>query len=467
MKFGAYFEHVINNQPNSANPQGDLTFDTSNPNTSGNAYADMLLGRVQSFSQQNFNALHNEAYNTFEFFAQDSWKVTRRLTIDYGMRFQHLGQWYDRQGLGFAVYNPATYTSDQNAYFPGIAWNKIDSSVPLSGFPTRKLFYAPRFGMAWDIFGSGKTVLRGGWGAYRFHSPQSTDGLDTPTGSFGSSIPNPLNVAQIDQINTPKQSTFQSAPVLVSRSNDQQPATYSYSFTISQRVTQGALLELAYVGNQSNYLFEDKFHNVNAVPYGTLLNVPNNTSVNYNAYRPLSYYQDIFIQTPDAYSNYNSFQMSFKHQRGRFNYLFNYTFSKVLGLNNNSGTAGLTSAGTIDQLNIDQNYGPLPYDRRHIFNAAYSVELGSPIKSNPLAMGLVNGWQISGITQWQSGTNLQMNTGNGNFNLSGFSSIAINGTNSIQVQPQLTCNPTSGLKDHQSSIPPASRLQLRDTTDQP
>ncbi len=449
MKFGAYYEHVINNQPSNNDSQGDLTFDSSNPNSSGNAYADMLLGQVQTFSQANYNVLHNEAYNTLEFFAQDSWKIARRLTVDYGMRFQHLGQWYDRQGLGFAVWNPATYTSNPSAYLPGIAWNKIDSSVPISGLPTRALFYAPRFGLAWDIFGTGKTVLRGGWGAFRFHSPQSTDGLDTPTGAYTTSVTN-TTLATVDTLTPAADSTYQSNPLVVNRNDSQQPVTYSYSFTISQQVFQGALLELSYVGNQSKYLFEDVFNNLNALPYGKLFNVANNTDSGvFNALRPFNYYQDVYQLTPDSYSNYNGFQASFKHQRGRFNYMFNYTFSKAMGINNSAGISGITSSSTIDRLNMANDYGPLPFDRRHIFNAAYSLELGSPLKANLLARGLVNGWQISGITQWQSGVNLQMNTGNSNFNLGGINPITINGTPSIQVQPVLTCNPTSNLGPHQ------------------
>jgi hypothetical protein len=84
-KFGFYSEYVINNQPSNNSAQGDLTFDIANPNTSGNAYGDMLLGRANSFTQWNYNVLHNEAYRLFEFYAQDSWKVTRRLTLDIGM----------------------------------------------------------------------------------------------------------------------------------------------------------------------------------------------------------------------------------------------------------------------------------------------------------------------------------------------------------------------------------------------
>jgi hypothetical protein len=454
-KFGAFYEHVINNQPSNNFSNGEFNFSKTSPISSGNAYADMLLGRASSFDQQNFNVLHNEAYNIFEFYAQDSWKVTRRLTVDYGMRFQHLGNWLDRQGLGFAVWTPSTFVNDKAAFLPGISWNKRDSSIPLSGFPSRKLFYAPRFGMAWDVFGSGKTVLRGGWGAYRFHTAQSTDGLDAPTGSYSQSIASPMTFAQIEQLTPAALSTYQSGQLVLDRNDDQQPLTYSYSFTISQRMIGSSVLELSYVGNQTKYLYENAYHNINAVPYGTLLNVPDANSANYNLFRPNQYYQDLKIGRNDAYSNYNGFQASWNRQRGRVGYLLNYTYSKALGINSGSGLGG-NNANTLD---INQNYGPLSFDRRHLFNAAYSIELPSPIQHHAILEGVVNGWQISGITQFQSGVNLQQNNGSVNFNLNppagtlpggnNLSARTVAGTESVSLMPLVTCNPTANLREHQ------------------
>jgi hypothetical protein len=456
MKYGAYFEHVINNQPSNNYSNGELNFSHSAAGSSGNAYADMLLGYAANFDQQNFNVLHNEAYNIFEFFAQDSWKVTRKLTVDYGMRFQHLGQWYDRQGLGFAVYTPSTFVNDPNAFLPGISWNKRDKNIPLSGAPTRALFYAPRVGMAWDVFGSGKTVVRGGWGAYRYHTPQSTDGLDAPTGSYSSGIGNPAFLRDIEKLVPAALSTFQSSQTVLSNS-DQQPLTYSYSFTISQRVGGGSVLEASYVGNQTKYLYESNFHNINAIPYGTLLNVPNANGVDINQYRPNKYYQSLNVGTPDIYSNYNGLQVSFNRQRGRFNFITNYTYSKALGV---QGGSGLTTQGSVpNNLSLAANYGPLPFDRRHIFNAAYSIELPGPVHNNKVLEGVVNGWQLSGITQLQSGVSLQFNNGSSNFNLNtgpntlpngdSITSRTINGTDQIQVMPVLTCDPTKNLAAHQ------------------
>ena len=95
----------------------------------------------------------------------------------------------------------------------------------------------------------------------------------------------------------------------------------------------------------------------------------------------------------------------------------------------------------------------MAYDRRHIFNAAYSAELPSMAKGNLLLKGLANGWQISGTTQLQSGATLQPNFSM-NFGMavpagSPLTSRTVTGTASVGLQPLLTCNPAANLKDHQ------------------
>ena len=113
-----------------------------------------------------------------------------------------------------------------------------------------------------------------------------------------------------------------------------------------------------------------------------------------------------------------------------------------------------------DPFNLNNNYGAQPGDRRHIFNATYSVNLPSPIHGNRFAAGAVNGWQLSGITQIESGANLTGNSSGGNFNtqLNGvvipgtsekISNQSILGTNAIQLNPIITCNPTANLGPNQ------------------
>ena len=472
LKFGFYWELTSNNQPSSNNANGQLIFAQWGGNTTGNAYADLLTGRMAQYAQTNKDVLYVMNYRSADFYVQDSWKVTRRLTLDYGMRFQHLGPWYDTNNTGFAVFDRSKYSdnpADINK-LTGVVWNKIDPSVPLSGAPNRALFYNPRFGFAWDIFGSGKTVLRGGFGIYRYHDEQNVvaNALGVTQGAFSYTTPTAVTFDQIASI-----SAGFVAPggiTVLDRHDDQQPMTRSYSFTISQRMPFKSSFEISYVGNQSRYLsnWNNNFGQINDISYGTLFKVGglftaanNNYSPNADPYRPFHNYQSIKVTNHQMFSNYDSLQASWNKQSGHINYLINYTFSKALGIRGENG------APTGDPLTLANNYGVLPNDRTHIFNAAYVVQLPSPIRDNKFLGGVLNGWQLSGITQLQSGANLQGVVSN-NFNLSGtipagsvlpdgtvlpgglgLSSTRINGTPDINIQPVVICDPRSNLGPNQ------------------
>ena len=111
-------------------------------------------------------------------------------------------------------------------------------------------------------------------------------------------------------------------------------------------------------------------------------------------YGPYPTYQAVNIANHNLYSNYNALQLSWVRRKGKYDITMNYTYGKAMGI-----------VGA-DQLNLSQDYGPMPYDRRQIFNAAYSIELPSPVRDSPVLAGFVNGWQLSGITQLQSGVNI-------------------------------------------------------------
>jgi hypothetical protein len=473
VKFGFYYEFVINDQPSSNNANGVIAEYTNAQWNGGSAspFADLVGGFANQYQETNKDVLHNEGYNTAEFFAQDSWKVTRRLTVDYGMRASHMGNWYDRQGTGFAVWNPALYDKTQPATKgTGFDWHQQDKSVPLSGFPNRKLYYAPRFGLAYDVFGTGKTVLRGGWGQFYFHNAQFTQGLDTPLGVQTPGF-NGSTFQQIQNyVSTLGPPPFAATGVLLA--DDKSPLTTSYSFSVSQRIPFSSLLEVSYVGNDTKYLLNGTGvgTNVNTVPYGTLWNKGSDPAAfgsREYQFAPYSIYQALNIARHNLSSNYNSMQVSWVRQKGAFDIDVNYVFSKALGI------VGL------DQLDLHKDYGAQPFDRRHVFNAAYSINLPSPVRANKALEGVVNGWQLSGITSFQSGVNLTANSNGmkGDFNVGGnicstnctvngvlvsgtlyaqdgypkstINAQSINGTDQIPLRPILTCDPRKNLGPNQ------------------
>jgi hypothetical protein len=472
LKAGFFWEHIRNSQPASSNTQGSMSFSSSNSNSLGNDFADMVVGNLNSFNQTSFNRVNDISYNTYEGFLQDSWKFNKKLTLDLGMRVTHFSPWVDDLGFGFSVFDPSQYNASSctPTQYCGFVWNKRNSSVPLGGFPTKAALIQPRFGMAYDLFGTGKTVLRGGWGMYYYHSGQFTTGLDvaasvqtitlnnnqgagaTPIVVGGSATAAPLLARQLDTLN------FASAalsPGAVDSKDDVQPLTKSYSFTISQRLPWSSLLEVAYVGNESSNLQNTAGgvgSNVNAVPVGAMLSSANGgvdpNSLTANNFRPIKAYADINLATNNLYANYNALQTTWVRSKGRYVINMNYTFSKALGI----------LSPTLDSFNLGNNYGVQASNRTHIFNAAYSIELGNPAR-NKFVGGFVNGWQLSGITQLESGANLTGNRGN-NFGLNlnsykipgtttNVSNTSLLGTPNIALHPVITCDPKSNLGPNQ------------------
>jgi hypothetical protein len=486
-KFGFYWERTKNEQPSDNTVNGQQVYANWGQASTGNAYADMLTGVLDGYTESNTDPIVAMHYSSIDFFAQDSWKVSRRLTLDYGMRFDHLGPWVDEEGHGAGVFLPSQYqASAPGPQLTGFAWHSNDSKIPLSGTKSRALFYEPRFGIAYDVFGTGKTVLRGGIGWYRFHDEQNVQAsaLRLAAGSYDYSVPNPSDGTPLTfgYLAGIAPSAVSPSGVRVLDLNDtEQPQTRSYSFTVSQRMPWTSTAEFSYVGNTATYLnnaSNGTFGNINAFGYGTLFKYPSifgtaaspNTgpiSAGASIYNPYPQYGQIYQQEHNTYSNYNSFQASWNKQSGHFNWLANYTFSKALGIRGEN-----TANGVVDLLNINNNYGVLPNDRTHIFNVAYVYQMGEVYHGNRMLKGVLNGWQASGTTQFQSGSPLQAVGGpnfgmggplpagsvlpngvvvpsGGNQSAFGINADAINGTPYILAMPVLTCDPSKNLAKNQ------------------
>ncbi len=468
LKAGFYWDYARNNQTGGGlndTTQGGIEFDPWGAHSTGNPLADWVTGRPSGLSQAQGAPVADFKYYQYSFFVNDQWKTTRRLTLTLGLRFEHMGNWYPASGPGLAVWDATKYNNTSTAGpWTGLAWNAIDKSVPISGFPSRALFYEPRFGAAYDLFGNGKTVLRGGVGLYRYQLAYNS--------ISGSSFTAPLNVPDLSTTwgccvgwnsfsqYSPSLGTagLGSGPSgILNKTDDRTPYTWTYNFTVSQRVPWRSTAEVQYSGNKSrDMMLRGPLANLNLIPLGAffkadpktgVINDPTSGSFPGNDYYPLANYSQMGLVGHGSYSNYNSLIATWQKQTGRTTFTTNYTFSKVLGIRDNQSDNGPSAGNTLWPFSLRPNYGVLAWDHSHIFNAAYVVNLPALVHGNKLAGGVVNGWVLSGITQMQQGAPIQPNTG-GTLN-AGFGNLNNQrylGTTSVTLVAKLTCDPRSGLK---------------------
>jgi hypothetical protein len=479
IKLGAYWDTSENVQSSSAFPNppagganGSYALNWGSVST-GNTVADFLLGNINQYAQPNADIVNTIQNHQWAIYAQDSYKANRQLTVNYGLRFDHEGQWYGPSN-GMAVWNWATYTNNSNVNNPGIEWNSIDSSVSKSGWVSPLFYYEPRVGLAYDVFGNGRTVVRGGFASFRYQVAVNDVGGPTnlASGIFTANVynlrgqayattsacaapPLPCTGYQAIDSYTPPSTVAANGSVISAfgMGDRRTPYTNDWNLSVAQALPWRSVFEISYVGNQSRnelingangklddlnavqpggYFFPDPkvglyvspgnlpCNNSNAAtnyvncsangPNGVALSNNYNTSFTQNDYRPLTNYQDVYLITHGSYANYNALQASWKKQSGPVSFLMNYTFSKVMGIWDGQSDNGPTNGTTVNPFNLQSNYGPLAYDHTQIFNATYVWNMPNFIHGNRILQGAVNGWQLSGYTTRQSGQPIQSNS---------------------------------------------------------
>ncbi|HEX3435275.1 MAG TPA: carboxypeptidase regulatory-like domain-containing protein [Pseudacidobacterium sp.] len=471
-----------------------------------NPTANFLMGLTTNFTQDSTTVNNDLAFQNLAFYGEDSWKATSRLTLEYGVRLSHIGHWYDRRKNGLAVFYPNLVSSDFAAgkTSPGIRWHGIDPSVPNSGQPDQFVLADPRFGIAYDLYGSGKTIIRGGWGIYHFseqtNSPTAALTTAEAVQTYGQPGNSSLFFSQLSQITPPGSSGGVCCNGTVNAldpTDNTMPKTTAWNLTFSQQMPWQTLAEFAYVGNDSENLvlggesisgsgFTD-YTNQNKVPLGaffqpdpvtgTVATNPEDVTTVGNKtadYRPYGYaYGDnnINVNKGVGYGNYHGLQLSWVKRSAHANFNVNYTWSKSLG-------TGLQ----VNPFAIRPNYGVTAIDRPHVFNFSGSYLFDNVLSGqNKFVRGLANGWTLSNITSWQAGGNLQaqFNNNTGNFAMSlqyatingvpiqndpskagynplptgvgtGLSQATYYGTNaSIVITPTLTCDPRTNRAHYQ------------------
>ncbi len=441
MKFGGYFERVSNAQPGNADSNAYIAFATWQGGSSGNTFADMLMGGpTAEYHESTKNAVNDMYYNLFEAYAQDSWKVKPRLTVDYGIRFSYIGPWRDTFDLGMAAWDQTKYGDGTGAY-PGVVWAAKDPGTALSGVEGSWFYVTPRVGFAWDTKGTGETVVRGGVGMYRYHEPQSIySGLLNLGQGMRSYSVSGHYLSYYENLGG---GNLPTAGNTIDINDDKQSLAYNWSLTLNQKLPWSMNVELGYVGNKNDHMLNTGMSNYNPVPIGAMYN--DLDSGHAQQYRPLQAYGGLNVYRHSLYSSYHSAQALLSRQRGAFNFTAAYTFSKLLGIRSDQvGQAG-TSEYLLDPRQY--SYGILGQDRTHVASLAFSWLL-KEFKDNKTLDLIAGGWQVAGVASYVSAPPLQASS-TSNFAIQGTNAqgvtidgLHIMGSTDVNAYPVLSCDPS-------------------------
>lgn len=434
---------------------------TAMPNNTQDGFANAYLGDFQSYAEGG-RAVGDFWYQELEAFAQDNFRVSRRVTLDFGVRFSHVVPTENLNGNSAAwlrsAYSPAqaeriylpgctvstatkacptanqvavdpltgktTYFALQGTLVPASAGGYTTTPTPTPGmvlyadgsqqglqmYTHSSVIPAARFGLAWDVFGNGKTAVRTGFGEF-------TNLTDSHFAQLSSgNPPNTLNrtiyYSTVDQIPS-FASNAATTPIAPQYTIGSQPVQENYNGTvmIQQRVPFSTVIEASYVFNLSKHTWVT--HQLNAIaPFAeynpafnnpTVAYLPANTSgkeLSDNYFRPIAGLGAFTSNDLSGNSSYNSLQVAVRRAMTRhLSYGLAYTWSKTM-----TAYGGYPTTASPYFTDKFRNYGPSYQPTPHVivFNYIYELpNMGQHFNSRPLGW-VTDHWTVSGITQWRS-----------------------------------------------------------------
>jgi hypothetical protein len=367
-----------------------------NPDYTMESVADVLASRFTNARITLGNDLRRLRESQWGFYFQDDWRVSPRLTLNLGLRYEYFTPVEERDGMLFNVV--------------GDPFGPFRKQGERIWEPDRNNF-APRVGMAWDVNGNSKNVIRAGGGV--FYSPNTyrevTAMVNPPDQPYTLQIASrdfeslryPINVAALD---------LQGFPGLATRNlfDPNQRTMYSiqWSFDYQRELSNDLVATVGYVGNRGLKLLT--LHWLNEVDAATGLR-PNPTTGR------------VSYQEHSGMSNYHALQSSLKKRFGRgFMFNLHYTYAKAI---EQGGVDNMTASGVSniqDHRNIRASRGRYIQDIRHTLSLDHSWDV--PFESwfgatSPAMRKLAGGWQIFGILAVRSGTPFLVTSGRDNYGL--------------------------------------------------
>jgi hypothetical protein len=505
LQFGAYFVAAQKNelaQPGTAT-NGVLTFDTSNSAVStGNAFADLLIGRVASFAQTSAQPKFYNRYKIFEPYFQDDWHVSSHLTLNLGLRISLFGTYRDRYHAEYNfdisryVAGASSTNSDGTVSgdpFNGVVQCGVTAGIPASCMKGHLFNPAPRIGFAWDPRGNGKTAIRGGYGVFFEHTNGNEANAESlePAASPAVQTTTVFSVIGYDQI-VPQPPGSSTPLAMISIPNKAVwPYVQQWHLDLQHEFFGNTVATVSYVGSKGTHL--TRFLDLNQLPVLSSSENPYqlHEGIGSNDCGPLdssgAFPTDEFgvptaattpsgapvvnagpgVLSPAVYlgiaacgTNPDPFRTQFpgigsvsrlEEKASSIYHALQVSVRRSVGRLTVSGaytyshsiddSSAARDAVIRDSYDVARARASSNFDQRHLFNLGYVYDLPF-FKSPGLANKILGGWQWSGITTIQSGTPFSVANG-----VTGDNAGVANGVsaNSAQSYPDLVGNPRSGV----------------------
>ena len=431
-KVGIYYERAGQNDFDNvlvggANQNGYFTFgaSASNPNSSTNAMADLLLGNFDTYTEIGTRNMDPWRGRMWEGYAQDSWKVRPNFTLEIGVRVSYMpsfgSKWNNFQSFNPAFWNPSqVVTMNTNGTVvpgSGNVYNGI--TLPGTGFPlsaagnvpaygnpqVEALFHGlpwnltqtyinpePRFGFAWDVGGHHTTSVRGGFGIFydRIVCNDSIHPGGVPpfmgnVSITNGSVDNPGGTSA-----TPLQYPFVGSMIAPTAHN---PESYEWSFGVERELAPNMMLNVTYVGMSGHY--EPGGITWNQPQIGASYATP---GVSMDYLRPYPGFTGIRNTVYAFNSNYNSLLVSVDRRLAKgLQFDATYTYQRTMDEYEGFGAADLNEYNPFLMM-----YGRASFNKPNVFNLSYVYQLPFLLHAHG-PVSLLGGWQLSGITTFQSG----------------------------------------------------------------
>jgi hypothetical protein len=414
---GINYVHSIKRQNMFAQSNGTWTF---NGRFTGDPLADYLLGDASQFYQQSGERRPYMFGDIISPYVQDTWKISKRFTLNYGLRIMFMP--LPHATLAETLFDPSKFKAgaapivNSNGtiaptanYDPlnGLIQNGVNG-VPENFSNKNRWYWAPQAGFAWDLTGSGKTSLRGGYGITYTRVFTGGDCTYSCANNYpyiqnvtltNPPFPSPLG---------PGVTSVNSANSLNSMSLNQKAASvYTYSLTLEHQFPGGWLFSVAGVGNVVRNLPLSLDYN-QPRPTGEFdFNPSINTGTYAYLYGPYQGWGGITTNSSIGNAYWDGLLISARHAVGHGLFVTgSYTYAH--GLQTGYSASAFNPAGVQDAYNIDGSYGSSAVDIRHLFTLSYIWNIPFMQNATGFKRALLGGWKYSGITSVQTGVALNV-----------------------------------------------------------